>query len=73
MAMVVEQAGGLASTGRAPLLGVVPRSLHERVPVFLGSRREVERLVCYHAEHDEGVDRPYTSPLFNVRSVLRES
>jgi fructose-1,6-bisphosphatase len=72
MAMIVEQAGGLASTGRAPLLDVVPRALHERVPVILGSRREVERLVCYHAEHDEGVDRPYTSPLFNVRSALRE-
>jgi fructose-1,6-bisphosphatase len=73
MAMIVEQAGGLASTGRAPLLAVAPRALHERVPVILGSRREVERLVCYHAEHDEGLDRPFTSPLFNVRSVLRES
>jgi fructose-1,6-bisphosphatase len=73
MAMIVEQAGGLASTGRGRLLDVVPRGLHERVPVILGSRREVERLVCYHAEHDEGLDRPYTSPLFKVRSVLRES
>jgi fructose-1,6-bisphosphatase I/sedoheptulose-1,7-bisphosphatase/fructose-1,6-bisphosphatase I len=73
MAMIVEQAGGLASTGRGRLLDVVPRALHERVPVILGSRREVERLVCYHAEHDEGIDRPYTSPLFKVRSVLRES
>jgi fructose-1,6-bisphosphatase len=73
MAMIVEQAGGLASTGRERLLDVVPRALHERVPVILGSRREVERLVSYHAEHDEGHDRPYTSPLFNVRSVLRES
>jgi fructose-1,6-bisphosphatase I/sedoheptulose-1,7-bisphosphatase len=72
MAMIVEQAGGLASTGREPLLQLVPRSLHERVPVILGSRREVERLVAYHVEHDRG-DRPYTSPLFNVRSVLRDS
>jgi fructose-1,6-bisphosphatase len=73
MAMIVEQAGGLASTGREPLLELVPRSLHERVPVILGSRSEVERLVSYHVEHDRGADRPYTSPLFNVRSVLRES
>ncbi len=73
MAMMVEQAGGLASTGRGRLLDVVPKALHERVPVILGSRREVERLVTYYAEHDSGLDRPYTNPLFNVRSLLRES
>jgi len=73
MAMLVEQAGGGASTGRARLLDVVPRELHERVPVVLGSRQEVERLVSYHADADGGLDRPYTSPLFNVRSLLRES
>jgi fructose-1,6-bisphosphatase I/sedoheptulose-1,7-bisphosphatase/fructose-1,6-bisphosphatase I len=72
MAMIVEQAGGLASTGRARLLDVVPKALHERVPVILGSRREVERLVRYHVDHDGGLDRPYTNPLFNVRSLLRE-
>jgi fructose-1,6-bisphosphatase I/sedoheptulose-1,7-bisphosphatase/fructose-1,6-bisphosphatase I len=72
MAMIVEQAGGLASTGRARLLEVVPRELHERVPLILGSRREVERLVRYHLDHDRGLGRPYTDPLFKVRSLLRE-
>jgi fructose-1,6-bisphosphatase I / sedoheptulose-1,7-bisphosphatase len=71
MAMIVEQAGGLASTGRLPLLQVVPRALHERVPVILGSRRELERLVRYHGDHDNGLG-PYTNPLFNFRSLLRE-
>jgi fructose-1,6-bisphosphatase I/sedoheptulose-1,7-bisphosphatase/fructose-1,6-bisphosphatase I len=73
MALLVEQAGGLASTGRQRLLEVVPASLHERVPVILGSRREVERLVGYHADTDGGPARPYTNPLFNVRSLLRQS
>lgn len=72
MALVVEQAGGVASTGRARLLDVVPRALHERVPVLLGSRPEVERLAAYHAGSDGGLDRPYTSPLFSARSLLRE-
>ena len=36
-------AGGAASTGREPLLDVVPTALHQRVPVFLGSREEVEQ------------------------------
>ncbi len=73
MAMIVEQARGLASTGRRRLLDVVPGGLRERVPVILGSRREVERLADYHADHEAGRDRPYTNPLFNTRSLLRES
>ncbi len=50
MAMLVEQAGGAASTGTERLLDVQPSELHQRVPVILGSRAEVERLVAYHAE-----------------------
>ena len=38
MAMIVEQAGGRASTGRTRLLDVEPPELHQRVPVILGSR-----------------------------------
>jgi fructose-1,6-bisphosphatase I/sedoheptulose-1,7-bisphosphatase len=73
MAFIVEQAGGLASTGRGRLLDVIPASLHQRVPVMLGSRREVERLAAYHADPGSGADLPYTNPLFNVRSLLRET
>ena len=48
MAMLVEQAGGAASTGREPILDVQPSQLHQRVLVILGSRNEVERVVGYH-------------------------
>jgi fructose-1,6-bisphosphatase len=72
-ALLVEQAGGAASTGRGRLLDVVPRDLHERSPAILGSRPEVQRLVSYHSDAEAGLDRPYRSPLFNVRSLLRES
>lgn len=50
MAMIVEQAGGAASTGYARILDLEPGDLHQRVPVILGSRNEVERAVAYHAE-----------------------
>jgi fructose-1,6-bisphosphatase len=69
--MLVEQAGGRASTGRERLLDVVPRDLHQRVPVILGSRNEVERIERYHREYASGTDREYTSPLFNERSLFR--
>ncbi|MFW5815694.1 MAG: class 1 fructose-bisphosphatase [Wenzhouxiangella sp.] len=49
MAMIVEQAGGAASTGYTRILDLEPQDLHQRVPVILGSRNEVERAVAYHA------------------------
>ena len=48
MALLVEQAGGLAHTGVEPILDVEPDSLHQRVPVMMGSREEMERLIAYH-------------------------
>ena len=72
MAMIVEQAGGAASTGRQRLLEVQPESLHQRVPLILGSRDEVERLEAYHREHDAGLDRPFESPLFRERSLFTQ-
>ncbi len=50
MAFIVEQAGGAASTGEQRILEVLPETLHQRIPVILGSRREVERLSSYHLE-----------------------
>ncbi len=52
MAFIVEQAGGAASTGRARIMDVQPSALHQRVPVFLGSREEVETAVRLHAQAD---------------------
>ncbi len=49
MAMLVEQAGGAATTGRQRILDIQPGSLHQRVPVILGSKNEVERVTGYHA------------------------
>ena len=49
MAMIVEQAGGAATTGRERILDVAPTALHQRVAVFLGSRNEVEVVTRYHA------------------------
>ncbi len=43
MAFLIEQAGGLATTGEKPILDVQPEDLHQRVPVILGSRWEVEK------------------------------
>ena len=52
MAFIVEQAGGAATNGRSRLLEVAPTQLHQRVPVFLGSKNEVLEATRYHTEHD---------------------
>ena len=50
MGMIVEQAGGKASTGYARILDIEPTGLHQRVPVILGSKNEVDTVVSYHQE-----------------------
>jgi fructose-1,6-bisphosphatase I len=44
LAMVAENAGGAASTGRGRVLDVQPESLHQRTPLFIGCKREVEEI-----------------------------
>jgi fructose-1,6-bisphosphatase I len=55
MSFIVEQAGGAASTGRTRIMEIDPTHIHQRVPVILGSKNEVERIVAYHREAEEKV------------------
>ena len=48
MSMIVEQAGGASSTGRMDIMDVQPEGIHDRVPVVLGSKNEVAKVVKYH-------------------------
>jgi len=54
MAFIVEQAGGACITGRGRILELKPTGIHERVPVILGSKNEVDRIAAYHLENDQG-------------------
>ena len=73
MAMLIEQAGGAASTGRIRIADLVASELHQRVPLILGCRAEVERIERYHLEHEQGLDCIYSSPLFKERSLFIQS
>jgi len=48
MSFIIEQAGGLSSTGTQRILDIHPDELHQRVPVVMGSQHEVERVLRYH-------------------------
>lgn len=42
LSMVVEQAGGYASNGHGPILEMQPEQLHQRVPLYIGSKQDVK-------------------------------
>ncbi|MDR0217676.1 MAG: class 1 fructose-bisphosphatase [Enterobacteriaceae bacterium] len=50
IAFLAEQAGGKASDGANRILDIVPSKLHQRVPLFVGSRSMVEKAESFMAE-----------------------
>ncbi len=48
ISFIVEQAGGLASTGRERIMDITPSELHQRIPVVMGSREEVQYVTDLH-------------------------
>ena len=45
--MVVKEAGGYASDGHGPILEIQPSELHQRTPLYIGSKNEVEIAEAY--------------------------
>lgn len=50
MAMIAEQAGGLATDGTRRILDIEPQELHQRVPLFIGSKQDVEVVLKFYAD-----------------------
>ncbi|MBN2701642.1 MAG: class 1 fructose-bisphosphatase [Methylohalobius sp. ZOD2] len=53
MGFIVEQAGGVISTGRERVMALKPKDIHQRVPLFLGAKKEMELIENYHREWDQ--------------------
>ncbi|MBK1623810.1 class 1 fructose-bisphosphatase [Afifella marina] len=68
IAMLIEQAGGLATDGGFPILDQIPASLHQRTPFIFGSKKEVERILRYHEAPSLIGER---APLFTHRGLFR--
>lgn len=66
LAWLMERAGAAASNGTSAIVDLVPDALHQKVPLILGSREEVERIVGYHADPSENV----SWQLFKTRSLF---
>jgi fructose-1,6-bisphosphatase I / sedoheptulose-1,7-bisphosphatase len=72
MAMLVEQAGGLASTGRTSIMNIKPEDVHQRVPIVMGSSSEVQRIERYHHDYDAGNNENDRLPFFSDRSFYMQ-
>ena len=68
ISLLIEQAGGRASTGYKRMLDVRPETLHQKIGFVFGSRSEVERIEQYHIEGDM---RDSEQPLFAQRGLFR--
>ena len=53
MAFIAEQAGGCASDGISDLLDIVPHTLHQKTPCFIGDRNLVRLAEDYIAKYDQ--------------------
>lgn len=67
--LLIEQAGGRASTGFGPILEIEPERIHQRTGLVFGARAEVERIEMYHRDHNEAT---YDAPLFGSRGLFRD-
>jgi len=47
MALVAEEAGGRASSGTQRILDIQPEKIHQRLPIFVGSREDIDELESY--------------------------
>lgn len=51
MAFIMEQAGGMATTGSMNVLDIQPTNIHQRVPVVLGSPDDVQEYISIFKKH----------------------
>lgn len=53
MSFIVEQAGGMSTTGRQRVMEIVPEVVHQRVPVLLGSKNDIQEILDAYAAADK--------------------
>lgn len=53
MSLIIEKAGGISIDGVNRILDIIPKNIHERVSVILGSKNEVSTLKKYYDQHSK--------------------
>lgn len=50
MSFIVEQAGGISTTGTKRIMEITPEAVHQRVPIIMGSKNEVQEVIDAYRE-----------------------
>lgn len=53
LSFIIEQAGGIATDGSARIMEIQPKAIHERTPIYVGSKKNVEKAMDYLEKFDE--------------------
>lgn len=53
LSFIIEQAGGMASNGEKRIMEIQPEAIHERTPIYIGSKRNVEKVLDFLFEYGE--------------------
>ena len=72
MSFIIEQAGGKASTGFDRILEIEPTELHQRVPIFIGSKHMVEKaeeMMLLYTAKSLSIDTNVETKLENLNVV----
>lgn len=69
--MLIEQAGGRASTGNQRIMAMEPTNIHQRAPVIIGTSEEVNLVERYNNTYASGNVQIGNSPLFCERSLYQ--
>lgn len=53
MAYIIEQAGGKATSGSMDILDIVPETIHQRTPIYLGSKDDIEDILKVFKKYEQ--------------------
>jgi len=56
LALIAENAGGMATDGLNDILDIIPEHLHQRIPLIIGSKYDVELYKSYVKEYSKDID-----------------
>jgi fructose-1,6-bisphosphatase I len=68
LAMIAEQAGGMAIDGEKPILDLIPRAIHQRTPLVIGGRVEVEGFLAFVGDRPPAARSAASQPAEQVTS-----
>jgi len=53
MSFIMEQAGGLSTTGKQRVMEIIPEVVHQRIPVIMGSKKDVQEVIDAYADAEK--------------------